>query len=168
MIPEKSEAIPPWYFNRTTIEIEDLINKSIDLKILSNLWKNAKFHVEQVGTVYPPKTYEPPFDDESGGFLVYLSYTEIDSDDLKTETKFTTRKWFLEPNVSNDNIERTVYKLLENSLSHRLGEFFVWENCRIHSPHIELEYLIKNSWEYRRNKIQERYLKLKNDLKDEK
>lgn len=156
--PQKSEALPPWYFNRTQKEICKILNESIDLIKLSALWKNPEFHVEQIGDVLLPKTWDPGFSykHQENGFLIYLSYEEVDSKDMKTVTRFTTRKWYLEANVSDDNIERTTFKMLSNSLEHRLGEFYIWKKHSIRSPHIPLEDLIKNSHESHMETLQKR------------
>lgn len=164
---KRSEALPPWYFNRSLEEIEELINSKVNLKKLSFLWENPKFHLQKVGGIDPPETWYP-ISENDGVFLLYLSYDEIDADFIDQPEKrykkyrFETRKWALPANVSDDEIERTVYKLLQNSLEHRLGEFYFWDEARIHSPHISLRDKLYISFE----KTLERYLKGVEELKE--
>jgi hypothetical protein len=65
----------------------------------------------------------------------YLEHDVHGDPDCNPPDRQDTRRWIVEPHATEDDIVRTVLKLLLTSHEHRVREHFLYRGRRIFSPH---------------------------------
>lgn len=105
------------------------IQSVLDRVDLGDLWQNVQWNLLPVFDANGLKL----------GSLLSMSYREHDANQPFGNPEWqTTRRWFIEPAWSQDEILRTIYKCALGSAEHRIGEFMTFDGVRIYDPHRKL------------------------------
>lgn len=80
--------------------------------------------------------------DDRGSIYLQGSYMEEDTVTGVPELQ-KTRRWFLSPEMTKDEIVQTVFKCVMTSLEHRCREWFTYREKPIFGPHFSVDSLWK-------------------------
>jgi len=91
--------------------------------------------------------YDHEFHVVEKGDILYLqmSYYEPDAENvLDSEQKLQkTRKWYLSPWATKDEIIQTAFKAAITSMEHRTREWFRYKGMSIFGPHFNIDKLVE-------------------------
>lgn len=129
--PEYAYKVAPVFATGVMVPREKWIESILSRVSLGDLWHSVRWNVI------------PVFDEagEKLGSLLSMSYQEHDANDREKSGAVewqTTRRWFVEPEWTQDEVLRTVRKCALGSAEHRIGEFLTFEGERIYDPHRKL------------------------------
>ena len=98
-----------------------------------NRWLQRSIEVQNIINAIECEDYQFIVRDD-GCITVKGFYYENDVNTGKSEVQWT-RRWIIEDYATEDDIIRTVMKLLLTSHEHRVREHFLYKGERVFSPH---------------------------------